>query len=185
MTANLESLAITKEAGIQTRDAMDILRDRGLFETIPAGVRGVRAMTTTRELTATEPVEVALDLSGDGSIQVKDEIGNPGVVLTGKWIQDYGRMILLVPEYEKTIAGYRKQAELNQQLIAEFEGAIEIKDQKNSLLSEIADTERARGDRWKALAEISGDSWWEAILRKLAFPAGITVGLIIGSNISD
>ena len=123
---------------------------------------------------------VDFTLEPDSSLRVKDSNGTVGLVLTGKWISDYARHVKLVPEYERLLEAHRKQAELNGQLVSELEGALEIKDQKIGVLVEIRDAERARADLYKTIAEVKGESLLEKIWKKLAFPAGLAIGVAVG-----
>lgn len=109
----------------------------------------------------------------------------PGFILTGKWISDYARMIKLQPEYEKTLAGYRSQVELQKQLVAELEGVIEVKDKKIQVLEEMNGSLEARGDMYKRITELQGDAWYTKMLRKLAFPAGLALGIFVGVEIAN
>jgi len=133
---------------------------------------------------AAEPALIELALTPDATMRVRDPNNTAGLILTGKWISDYARLIKLEPEYEKTLAGYRSQAELQKQLMAEMEGALEVKDKKIEVLSEMREALQKRGDLYKDLYAINRDSFFEKALRKLAFPAGVTVGLIVGAAIA-
>jgi len=134
---------------------------------------------------AAEPALIELALTPDATMRVRDPNNTTGLILTGKWISDYARLIKLEPEFEKTLAGYRSQAELQKQLMAEMEGALEVKDRKIEVFAEMRDALQKRGDLYKELYAINRDSFLEKALRKLAFPAGVTVGLIVGAAIAN
>lgn len=139
--------------------------------------------STARGLdTPAAPEVLSLDfiLTPDATMRVRDNNNALGLILTGKWISDYARLIKLEPEYQKTLAGYRSQAELHQQLIAEFEGVIGVKDKKIEALNEMRTALQERGDLYKKLADVKGESFLERVMKKLAFPAGIAVGFVAG-----
>lgn len=140
------------------------------------GARGVRDAT---------PTPITFTLERDVVQQVRDPSGTDGVILTGTWIIKYARLIRLEPEYERTLAAYREQAELHKQLEEALEGALAVKDKKTQILDEMVTAEKRRGDLYKTLAEIQQDSWLERIWHKIAFPAGVTIGVFAGALIAN
>ena len=158
--------------------SMDVILSRGKI--------GLRS--TTRDLSAMATpamTRINMELRPDATLRVIDNNDLPGLVLTGKWIIDYARMIKLVPEYEKTLASYKSQTEIQQQLVTELEGVIGVKDKKIDILNEIAGAHEKRGNLYKTMAEIESDPWYEKVFRKMAFPLGLTVGAYLGIKIAD
>ncbi len=142
----------------------------------------------TRDLSAmsaTTPPRINLELEPDATMRVRDANETTGLILTGKWIIDYAKMIKLVPEYEKTLASYKSQTGIQQQLITELEGIIGVKDKKIEILSEIAESQKQRAELFKTMAEIEKDPWYQKMLRKIAFPLGLTIGAYLGVKIAD
>lgn len=129
---------------------------------------------------ASEVLSLDFILTPDATMRVRDSNNTLGLILTGKWISDYARLIKLEPEYQKTLASYRSQADLQKQLVTELEGVIGVKDKKVETLNEVRTALQERGDIYKRLAEVKGESFLERIMRKLAFPAGIAVGFVAG-----
>ena len=128
---------------------------------------------------------IDIELRPDATIRVIDSNKRTGLILTGKWIVDYAKMIKLMPEYEKTLASYKSQAEIQKQLVTELEGIIGLKDKKIEILNEIDDSRKARGDLYKNIAEIKETPWHEKLFRKLAFPLGLTIGAYLGVKIAE
>jgi len=142
----------------------------------------------SRGLEVEEPANVFrvnFNFQQDQTYRLLDPNGNPGFLLTGKWISDYARKIRLVPALEKSLAGYRKQAELQNQLIGEFETAIGIKDQKNAVLEEMNHALKERGDLYKAKSELLSDPWYKKLFRTLSYPIGFTAGVFVGVIIAN
>lgn len=171
----LESARTTGDTSLVTQ--LDLITSR------PGAMPRPRSRGAATGATA-EPAPIELALMPDATMRVRDPNNTTGLILTGKWISDYARLIKLEPEYEKTLAGYRSQAELQKQLVAEMEGALEVKDKKIEVLAEMRDALQKRGDLYKDLYAINRDSFFEKALRKLAFPAGVTVGLVVGAAIA-
>ncbi len=121
----------------------------------------------------------------DHTYRLLDPNETPGFLLTGKWISDYAKKVKLVPALERSLAAYRKQAELHNQLIGELEGAIAIKDEKNAVLQEMNRALRERGDLYKAKAEVLQDPWFKKFFRSLAYPLGFTAGVFVGVIIAN
>jgi len=182
----LEERVQHNEAQLDSAQGIGTASEEELIETItsrPGAVPQVRARGERAAL-ATGPAHVDLSLMPDATTRVVDDNGTLGLVLTGKWITDYARLIKLAPEYEKTLAGYRSQAELQKQLTAELEGVIGVKDKKIEVLNEMRDALQKRGDLYKDLADAERDSIFEKALHKLAFPAGIALGLVVGAAVA-
>ncbi len=142
----------------------------------------------SRGLEVEEPpdfFQVDFNFMQDQTYRLLDPNGNPGFLLTGKWISDYARKIKLVPALEKTLAGYRKQTELQNQMIGEFETTIGIKDQKNGVLEEINRALKERGDLYKAKSELLSDPWYKKLFRTLSYPIGFTAGVFVGVIIAN
>ena len=158
--------------------SMDIVFSRSA--TIPR----TRARGTS-VLSASAVPRINFELQPDATQRIVDNNDMTGLILTGKWIVDYARMIKLVPEYEKTLASYKSQTQIQGQLITELEGVIGVKDQKNEILQEIADSQQKRGDLYKTMAEIHKESWYEKLFRKVAFPLGLTLGAYLGLKIAE
>jgi hypothetical protein len=116
----------------------------------------------------------------DAAVSVLDAQSTRGLLLTGKWIVDYAKMIKLSPEYEKTLESYRTAFEIQKQLTTGLEGVIDIKDKKIGVLQEMNGALQRRGDLYKDLSEVNQDSWFEKVLHKIAFPAGLAVGVVVG-----
>lgn len=131
------------------------------------------------------PTALNIPLTPDVTLKAVGTNQVPGFILTGKWISDYARMIKLQSEYEKALAGYRSQAELQKQLVAELEGVVEVKDKKIQVLEEMNSSLEARGDMYKRITELQGDPWYSKMLRKLAFPAGLALGIFVGVEIAN
>ena len=158
--------------------SMDVVFSRSA--TIPrTRTRG----TTTFGASALPMLDI--ELQPDATHRILDRNEMTGLILTGKWIVDYARMIKLVPEYENTLASYKSQSEIQKQLITELEGIIVLKDKKIEILNEIDDSRKARGDLYKNIAEIQEDSWYEKLFRKVAFPLGLTLGAYLGVKIAE
>jgi len=158
--------------------SIDIVFSRS--ETIPR----VRTRGTVA-LSASAVPMIDLELQPDATMRVIDRNETTGLILTGKWIVDYAKMIKLMPEYEKTLASYKSQAEIQQQMITELEGIIVLKDKKIEILNEIDDSRKARGDLYKNIAEIQETPWHEKLFRKIAFPLGLTLGAYLGVKIAE
>lgn len=142
-------------------------------------IRGALALSAL-----TVPV-IDIELQPDATTRVIDRNEMTGLILTGKWIVDYARMIKLVPEYEKTLASYKSQTEIQKQLVTELEGVIGVKDKKIDILTDIAESQQKRGDLYKTMAEIEKVSWYEKLFRKIAFPLGLTLGAYLGVKIAE
>jgi len=143
---------------------------------------GATASSRSRDVGAAEAEVTDLDfpLTPDATLRVRGSNAVVGLVLNGKWITDYARLIKLAPEYEKTLASYRSQAELHKQIVAELEGLVGIKDQKIAILNEKCEALEKRGDLYKKLYESSEGNFLGKIVRKLAFPAGLALGVFAG-----
>ncbi|HUF08596.1 MAG TPA: hypothetical protein VMO47_04700 [Rhodothermales bacterium] len=175
--ASERRLAQSDTAVITRVDVSRALVNYGVSFVDPQGVD--RGPTTTRDVPEA-PIPVLLTLPEDGTLTIQDELGALGVVLTGKWIEDYARLIKLQPEYERTLAAYREQAELFDQLVARHEAALHLKDEKVVLLEELVQKQEERGDLYKDLAEVRRGSWFTRFAREIAFEAGVVVGLVAG-----
>lgn len=140
--------------------------------------RGARTLNTSY-------LEVSIGLPENDTQRIVDPNQRKGLVLTGTRILHYAKLIKLEPLYETTLASYSAQAKLQQQLIAEYEGALRIKDQKVVVLNEIIEAHEQRADLYKQIAEVQENAVWERAIRKLAFPVGITVGLLAGLILSN
>ena len=143
----------------------------GVRDLTPAGMRDI-------------PV-INIALRPDATMRVRDTNNNIGLILTGKWIKDYARMIKIVPEYEKTLASYRSQADVHKQLIAELEGMIGVKDKKINILEEMQTAQKDRANLYKLMAEAKSTPWYEKIWNKLAFPVGLAAGTYLGVKIAN
>lgn len=175
--ASERRLAESDTAVITRVDVSRALVNYGVSFVDPQGVD--RGPTTTRDVPEA-PIPVSLTLPEDGTLTIQDEIGALGIVLTGKWIEDYARLIKLQPEYERTLAAYREQAELFDQLVARHEAALQVKDQKVVLLEELVQKQEERGNLYKELADVRRGSWFTRFAREVAFEAGVVVGLVAG-----
>jgi len=190
LLGNLETQLQKSETKLQALRAGDTLNTAPIEVILsrtgeaPRPRVGSQTILPTATPTTTTIPEINLTLTPDATLKVRDRSNTVGLILTGKWITDYARLIQLVPEYEKTLAGYRSQAELQKQLIAEIEGVANIKDKKIEVLNEMREALQKRGDLYKDIAEVNKEPFFERVLRKLAFPAGITVGIVVGSVIA-
>ena len=145
-----------------------------------------RSRTRDAMASSTSPVPVIdIAVQPDATMRVIGRNDTIGLILTGKWIIDYAKMIKLMPEYEKTLASYKSQAEIQKQLITELEGIIVLKDKRIEILTEIDDSRKARGDLYKDIAEIQETPWHEKLFRKIAFPLGLTLGAYLGVKIAE
>jgi hypothetical protein len=169
---------VLTQADTSVAASMDIVFSRSAIVSRPR-TRGVVA------LSASAVPMIDLELQPDATMRVIGRNDLTGLILTGKWIVDYARMIKLVPEYEKTLASYKSQAEIQQQLITELEGMIGVKDKKIETLADIADSQQRRGDLYKTMAEIESIPWYEKLFRKIAFPLGLTIGAYLGVKIAE
>ncbi|HEY5564686.1 MAG TPA: hypothetical protein VIL33_03785, partial [Rhodothermia bacterium] len=176
--ASERRLAESDTAVITRVDLSRALINYGVSFIDPQGVD--RGPTTTTRDVPEAPIPVSLTLPEDGTLTIQDELGALGVVLTGKWIEDYARLIKLQPEYERTLAAYREQAELFDQLVAHHEAALLVKDEKVVLLEELVQKQEERGDLYKDLADVRRGSWFTRFAREVAFEAGVVVGLVAG-----
>ena len=170
---NEDRLRNVRGGSIAPSDAVGIFMQFGVSPT-PTRALNRTASTSGGALT------VAFDLPPDATFQVTDTAGTVGVVLTGTWITDYARLIRLVPEYENTLESYRSQAALYEQLIDEYKGTLDIKNQALAVQEELSQKQKERGDLYQEIAKIHRGTWLERALRKVAFPAGLAVGLIAG-----
>jgi len=175
--ASERRLAESDTAVITRVDVSRALVNYGVSFVDPQGVD--RGPTTTRDVPEA-PIPVSLTLPEDGTLTIQDELGALGIVLTGKWIEDYARLIKLQPEYERTLAAYREQAELFDQLVARHEAALLVKDEKVVLLEELVQKQEERGNLYKDLADVRRGSWFMRFAREIAFEAGVVVGLVAG-----
>ncbi len=143
---------------------------------------GVVPRPRGREVLSTVRSGDTLDMSfpRDAAVSVLDRQSTKGMLLTGKWILDYAKMIKLGPEYEKTLASYRGALDIQKGLTAELEGVIGIKDKKIDVLQEMNNAQQKRGDLYKTLSEVNQESWFEQVLHKIAFPAGLAIGIVVG-----
>ncbi len=170
--------AVFTAADTSETSSMSIVIDHS--GTLPRSrVRGALA------LSASAVPMINIELQPDATTRVIDRNEMTGLILTGKWIVDYAKMIRLMPEYEKTLASYKSQAEIKQQMITELEGIIVLKDKKIEILNEIDDSRKARGDLYKNIAEIQETPWHEKLFRKIAFPLGLTIGAYLGVKIAQ
>jgi hypothetical protein len=169
---------VLTEADTSVTSSIDIVFSRSATVSRPR-IRGIAALSASAV-----PI-IDLELQPDATMRVIDRNELTGLILTGKWIVDYARMIKLVPEYEKTLASYKSQAEIQQQLVNELEGVIGVKDKKIETLVEIADSQQRRGDLYKTMAEIERVPWYEKLFRKIAFPLGLTIGAYLGVKIAE
>ena len=174
------------------KQLQELLTAADTSETSSMGVVISRSGTVPRSrargtlaLSATPVPMIDFELQPDATTRVIDRNEMTGLILTGKWIVDYAKMIKLMPEYEKTLASYKSQAEIQKQLLTELEGVIVLKDKRIEILTEIDDSRKARGDLYKNIAEIQEDSWYEKLFRKIAFPLGLTIGAYLGVKIAQ
>jgi|GEM_PF-6693837 len=128
---------------------------------------------------------LSFPLTPDVTETVKGSNGVAGFVLTGKWITEYAKYIKLVPQYEKTLASYRAQVDIQNQLQAEMTGAMAIKDQKVNILEDMNASYSQQADLYKKIANESDTKWYEKVLHKIAFPVGLAIGIIVGVEIAD
>ncbi len=174
---------------ISLREAIDAsdTTEAASLKTITSYAGEVVLPRTRDIVTAREPELplINLTLNPDATMRVKDASNTMGLILTGKWITDYARLIKLEPEYEKTLASYRSQAELQVQLVTELEGVIGIKDKKIEILDEMQAAQARRGDLYKTMAEVNRVPWYEKVFHKLAFPVGLTLGTYLGVKIAN
>ena len=187
MLEKLEERVSRNEALLDSAQAVGEASEEELIEAITSRPGALPQMRTRGGSTAMAagPALVNLTLAPDATMRIVDEEGTRGLILTGKWITDYARLIKLAPEYEKTLAGYRSQAELQKQLTAELEGVIGVKDKKIEVLGEMRDALQKRGDLYKEIADAKGENVFEKVLKKLAFPAGLAIGLAVGASLSN
>ncbi len=166
----------------QLRKLLSDSTSRGSLDSLPMDEPLSRGLD---EVPTPTILRVDFLLRADQTYRVSDSNGMPGFLLTGKWINDYAQKIRLVPALEQTLSGYRKQAELNNQLIGEMETALGIKDQKIAVLEEINDALRERGDLYKTKSEILSDPWYTKLFRSLSYPLGFTAGVFVGVIIAN
>ncbi len=125
-------------------------------------------------------LRLQIGLPQNGLVTFLDSNDQPGVALTGALIPAYARLVKLAPAYEQALAHYRHQVGLYEQLIQEYDGVIKLKDAKVVLYQEMANAYEKRGESYKKLVEIEAEKPWEAFFRRLAFPAGLSVGIVAG-----
>lgn len=127
--------------------------------------------------------EVGFSLDPDALYQVKDPAGQMGLVLTGKLVSDYAQKCQLVPVYEQTIADYRIHAETQKSLIAQMDTTMSLQNRKMGVMGEHIGLLEQNVELYKEIVKIKQGGIWEKFLRKIAFPAGIAVGLVAGANL--
>lgn len=120
----------------------------------------------------------------DTTLILQDEAGERALLLTGRWIVDYARKVELVKEYEALHASYEQYVDLQQKVIDEHETVLELEAQENRLLHEVAERERERAEAYRGLADARRGGVLDRFLRKIAFPAGIAIGLAVGVAIN-
>ena len=173
----------------RSEERLRMLRGRGdefgpfVFDVIRARHA---AVGTARGVNDNPIIErVILTLKPDEARRVQDPNNTDGLILTGKWLQDYARLIRLEPEYESVLASYQEQARLHEQLDTVLTAALNVKDKKVAVLQEMVAAQERRGDLYKTMAEIEQESWLDKFFHKIAFPAGITVGLLVGALVAN
>ena len=127
---------------------------------------------------------VSFSLEPDEARQVQDPRDTRGLILTGKWLQDYATLIRLQPEYEAAIAAYKTQATLHEQVESAYADALVVKDKKDTVLKEMLTAQENRAILYKTMADIERESWLDRFFHKIAFPAGVTIGLFVGSYVA-
>lgn len=142
----------------------------------------ISSVTTTRTRDTERP-RLNIPLTTDETVTVIGNNDVVGFVLTGKWITEYAKYIKLVPQYEKTLASYREQVDLQDQLAAEMQGALNVKDKKIAVLEEMNGSYQKQAELYKKIANEQSDKWYEKVLRRIAFPVSLAAGIIIGVEI--
>ena len=168
--------------GLETRLKQNDEELRRMTAPLTTSDGAISAVTTIRTRDVERPI-LNIPLTTDETVTVVGNNNVVGFVLTGKWITEYAKYIKLVPQYEKTLASYREQVDLQDQLAAEMQGALNVKDKKIEVLVEMNDSYKRQAELYKKIADEQSDKWYEKVLRRIAFPVSLAAGIIIGVEI--
>jgi hypothetical protein len=157
-------------------EALDLILPQPRVLGAPRGARDTPASPAT--------FRVSFPLESNEARRIQDPNNTDGLILTGTKLTDYAKLLLLEPEYELTLASYRQQTQLHEQLVSVYADALQVKDKKVAVLLELVTAHEQRAKLYKTMADIQRESWLDRFFHKIAFPAGITIGVFVGSMVA-
>lgn len=140
----------------------------------------IRALVEESDLF--KPVNFRLKPSDKLLIKDPDEI--PGVVLTGDFLIEYARFIVLVPKYRELHQRFQQMAGAQEKIIANYKELVEAKDLqvtlKDSTIARLKDINQLN----EKLIDVYRPSALEKFWERVKFPLGMTVGVIVGAVVA-
>jgi hypothetical protein len=163
---------------IQTIQTGATLRQAALLVPESTQLPGIRALESTGEPSWYRRVDIQLQPSS--KLLIENNEGTRGVVLTGEYLIEYARFILLVPKYQELQKQHQKMISAQDSIITNYAALVQSKDLQIIVKDETIKLLNERNQLNENLLDVYRPGFFDKLWDQTKFPLGITIGVIAG-----